>query len=188
MESQLTLDQDSCFVKCAMPNQYNIEKIKLPIYTGDNPDEVELSTFERRTGKSKTQWVQKKIKDCQSENPEDCLMWCFEEFDIETETIFYVTDTIATTAFQYISFENKILTLQGGHLDWVPSVCKDDVDKRLIVQVGFKLSAKGYIQRRQCDGTLSEPFILALNKFQEDNFLPIGGFNLPTMDLLKVNF
>jgi len=115
-------------------------------------------------------------------------VYCFEAYDIETETIMYLADTVTIKDFEYKYVENKVLKSRGGNYDFQPALCSDKVNQVMISKICFKLAAKGYIARTQCKGKLDENFAKGLNEFQKDNNLPIGGLNYVTLDKLKIRY
>ncbi len=66
-------------------------------------------------------------------------------------------------------------------------LCIEKVTKKIIDQIQLKLEGLGY-ETNTFSNELGELTIDSLMKFQQQNELPIGGLNIPTLELLGINY
>ena len=133
-----------------------------------------------------TKWIKKKAdKNCLSDNPEDCLVWCLTEVPSQVERVTIVTDTTATDEYQILDFEKKRLVQQGGHTEWREVVCEKNIDQYFIESLQNALKDRGHYNG-SVNGIMSSALREAVVKFQKDNGHPVGQLDIESTEALGV--
>lgn len=136
-----------------------------------------------------TKWVKKKAdKNCQSSDPNDCLVWCLESIPAVYGTPTVSIDSAGVEPMKYVVIPGKAKLLEaGGHTIWVEVLCEKDMDVRLLQQVHSALATRGYAAGVYPNDRLaSKDLKAALSKFQEDNGLVKGQLSVETVEALGV--
>lgn len=84
-------------------------------------------------------------------------------------------------AFETVS--KRRLVKQGGYMDWREAVCGKNLTTERIIAIQKALQAAGY-ETGPIDNVLGARTRAALEKFQRDKGLPVGGLNMETMKAL----
>lgn len=172
----------SCYAKCLMPDELGFVEKQLPVSTekGDSSDSDELSV---QVVPATTNWVKKKSnKNCQSADPEDCMIWCLIEVPAQFETYYVVKDTIANPNFELHTFKVQEIVKKGGFMAWQEVVCNNGITPRFLNDLAASLSQKGYpTSSVGKNGVMSKGLKSALVKYQKANYLPIGSLDFVTL-------
>ncbi len=185
----LNAEEGKCYAKCLIEDQYGQEIISLIEYTGDDYESeyIELQTVELSPATEK--WV-RKIADpsCLSDNPDDCLVWCLVEVPSEEIERYVVLDTTIIQDYVIEEYDQKYLIKAGGFNEWKEVVCAKDITTSFIQTIEQRLFEEGYIMELIGDGVNSAFIKSALAKYQKENGLPLGNFNLETIKALNVKY
>ncbi len=159
------------------------------IYTGtdfSNPyvQKKIISVTKELSSPAETKWIKKPGSNCLSRDPNDCLVWCLVDvpatYKIIPETIEYlVTDTFQVKEFEVTKFKVKS-KLKTKNID-IEVICKEKITKELIKKIEKKLIEDGYSLRLSKLSMLTDSTAVALESYQEEYHLPIGGLNIPTL-------
>lgn len=171
-----------CYEKCYTPLKNPEEAEFLAVYTGYDKTEEGVGTEKIEIVPASTKWIKKTADgNCLSRDPSDCLVWCLVDVPAEYKLIYVVTDTSKVKDF--IMRPNVEYALNvARESDWFEVVCQNEQDIIFNMELSAALKNKGYsiddekvtyLKLRSC-----------LNRFQRDFNLPVGGFNLPTMQFL----
>lgn len=171
-------------------DQYDIEKVELVIYTGNENEEedVEIEILEMELQPATTKWVRQKAdRKCLSPDPNDCLVWNLVEVSAVTEVYKIVIDTTQTDNYDIQKVELRKLARQGGFTAWETVLCPADITLNVINQVQDALRERGYYEddgSNTLDGTTKAGLVA----FQKDNGLPIGNLDMKTVNMLNINY
>lgn len=162
---------------------------QFPVFTGTDPEGIDLVEMVYGDGKSTTRWIKKKADAaCLSANPEDCLVWCLVEIPGEQTKIQIVLDTTQTAQFKNQTFLRDRIHEMENFFEEREIPCRLP-GKRMSRKICRALQTNGYLPESNCKmrkftDELAEGFI----NFQIDNNLFIGGLSLETLDLLGVDY
>lgn len=92
---------------------------------------------------------------------------------------------VTTIPGKYRTQTSRVLVKKGGYTNWVEVVCDTDIDASLIRRVQTKLNELGY-KAGAADGIMGAGTKAALERYQQDNNLPVGNLNIATMQKLGV--
>jgi hypothetical protein len=174
-----------CYQKCLSPAEIIWTQNEFAIFTGNDDSNIYLKDTTFIIPPSK-KWVKKKSDTpCHSPNPEDCLVWCLEQVPQRQ-----VQHTIMIDSTQTDDFIMKRLELGKREMqqtEWQEVVCAKDVSPKLITQICSKLQMEGYSRVDCSSAKLDSSLKNAINAYQKDNQLPIGGLNMETMYRLGIS-
>ena len=88
---------------------------------------------------------------------------------------------------EYRTVTEKKLVQTGGFTRWTEILCAEKTTSNKVVEVQRALAARGY-DAGAADGILGGKTKTALQKFQQDNGLPIGQLNIETLQALGINY
>lgn len=180
--------REVCFAKCYVLTFEQEEDFALPEW--GNEDEVfniRLISKKELDRPMSTRWIKKKAdRDCLSDDPKDCLVWCEVKvpatYQITKDYIDETPEDFSTEAFFKTRFEN--LT---GSLEWHPVLCKELIDEKIIQAIVKELKYENYLAQNAVV-ELNENTWKALHKFQVDFKLPVGNLNLATLDFMNLEY
>lgn len=185
-QEEMPREQDKCYADCIISDKYETYYDTIAVYEKDEEIFDEHRTYTVYSD-YKSKWVQEKVKNCRSTNPDDCMVWCMKEVPTsskEKET-FVVIDTTTLDVMKYVLGERRELVSKGGYKEKVEVICKKDLTTDLINEICLSLRSIGY----ECDesnNTYSVSMKKQLIQFQRDNSLPSGGLNIATLEALGV--
>ncbi len=81
---------------------------------------------------------------------------------------------------------NKIVIRKGEFTEWTEVLCSDKIDRHFIYQLSKALHNKGYSVEISYE--IDKNMKVALTKFQQDNNLPTGNLNFPTLKSLGISY
>jgi len=177
-----------CFAKSYVLSFEQEEDFALPEW--GNEDEVfniRMISKKEIDKPMSTRWVKKKRdKNCLSADPEDCLVW----YEVNVPPTYRITkdyldetpENFSTDEFFRTNF--KDLT---GSLEWHPVLCAELVDEKIIRQVIQELIYEKYLPEKYRFKMTGQAWA-ALFKFQIDYKLPVGSFNLATLDFMNLEY
>ena len=188
-QADMPSEPGKCYAKCLIPDQTEIYYEELFMFTGniDNTDAA-IETIQYQVTEPSTKWVKKKAdKNCLSDDPEDCLVWCLVEVPAEYESITVVTDTTTTREFQVVDIEKERLVMEGGYTEWREVICEKDIDHFLVEAVQTALQERGFYNGT-IGGKMNNRVKEALVAFQTSNGHPVGQLDVETLDGLGITY
>jgi hypothetical protein len=184
IDARTSENKGKCFAKCMVPFENSEEENQgepeiIAAYTGSNmkTEGVELQMV--MIEPAGTRWVKKTAeRDCFSRDPNDCLVWCLVEMPAEYKNIYVVTDTSIVKEFvmRTISLPKSNVKRRTG---WFEVLCDKEINTTFNTRLELALKNKGY-SRELTNLDLRGRLI----SFQRDNNLPIGNYNVLTMQAL----
>ncbi|MBT8231591.1 MAG: peptidoglycan-binding protein [Saprospiraceae bacterium] len=179
-----------CLAKCIIPEKYEINSINILEYTGDDYSNQNVNLIDIEISPASKRWEKKLAdKNCKSENPDDCLVWCLVEEDAITQSYYVVIDTIIEKSFKKTTVVQKIITQEAGLTEWRQVVCAKDLNPRFYKKIQSKLLELGYkIGPKGVTGEFDAKSKAALTSFQKENQLPQGNIDFQTLDALGVEY
>ncbi len=182
-------DNEQCFAKCLMGDQYEEQTTEYYVFTGNaEEEEVELETVVLEVAPPKTEWIKKKAdKNCLSKDPDDCLVWCLVEVPAETEEFKVLKDKTKSDNYTVKSYTATVLVRKGGYTEEKEVLCEHKITPEIIKQVRSALKKRGYpsgVKSKKINPRLKS----ALTKYQQANKLPVGQLDLETLEKLNIEF
>ncbi|MEL6924145.1 MAG: hypothetical protein AAFO94_08865 [Bacteroidota bacterium] len=179
----------ACYAKCLHGDKFETVSHDYYIYTGDvTTENVALETIKLEIKPAQEKWVKKRTdKNCLSNNPEDCKVWCLVNIPAETVEFMAVKDTSQTDNYRVESITQYSLYQKGGFTDWREVLCSNQVTPQFISALRVALSEKGYAAIGISD-QLTQDDKKALTQFQKDHNLPIGQLDLETISALQLTY
>lgn len=154
-----------------------IEIVKnYPVYTGSNPESVELETVEIVTQKASTKWEKK--------GQGNDAIWCLVEVPAVVETLLVVKDIEQIQDYSMVSITIKHFKEATPTTEWREVICKEKINKKLVLKIQTSLQTAGYYDGK-IQGKLNSKTKNALSAYQRDNGLPIGNLDRETMKMLR---
>lgn len=92
-----------------------------------------------------------------------------------------------TIPAQYKNVTERKLVKKAGYSKWTAILCAHQTNTDVIRQVQSKLNKNGY-NAGPVDGVMGSQTKSAIKRYQVKNGLPVGNFNLPTLDRLNVQY
>ncbi len=173
-----------CYAECEIPKQYPRKEF-YPFFTGDTTQEkVDLQVKKVVIQNASTKWVKKRVdKNCISNDPDDCMVWCLEEIPAVETAVVAMKDTTQSKNFEMRKIE---FIDPGGYAEWRPAVCEDELTEELIMKVQSSLKEKGFFKGR-INGKLDSRSKNYLLNFQEVSRLPMGALDYETLEALNID-
>jgi len=177
----------ACYAKCLIPDQVSTDEQFIAVYTGDEAfEEVDLETKTMIIKPASQKWGKKKAdRNCLSEDPNDCLVWCLVDVPAETETYKILKDTTQSPNYTMTSVQQEKLLAKGGFTEWKEVLCPKQITKSLISQIQTALMNQAFY-KEALTSSFDTKTKAALSDFQRANNLPVGQLDLETMDALGV--
>lgn len=187
-----TRDPGTCYAKCLIQSNSIFEEYEetYPIYIGDNPDSFKFEIIEIITSEAKTEWIKKRAdRNCLSDDPNDCQVWCLVETPPIIIEIEVLGDTAQTKDFIYETFLIEEETvLDDARTEWRRVVCETNVNPELIEDLQEALRNRGYYDNNNSlTSMISSELKAALKNFQRKNGLPTGQLDFETLEALDLN-
>lgn len=194
MNGQIGLPPDAeagkCYAKCYLPPVTQTYIFQLPVFIGE--DSSDCANYIRDTSflVHDEMKVWKKIKvdtTCLSIVPEDCLVWCLidkpeEYYDLPS----WVTDTFACNEFVLETFEYRALIEERGFSEYREVLCRKNQTAEIHKFIQWALVDEGYLGESAVTGMYNPQTKRAIEQFQRDHNLPIGGYNTQTLEFLGI--
>ena len=181
--------EGKCYAKCLITGI--VEKVEekfIPIYTGTDTKQDFVEKQKIVISEATTKWVKRKAdKNCLSDDPNDCLVWCLVEVPAEIFKGYVVTDTSLTKDYRLESISKKEIIKGGGYTEWKEVLCEHKITPDLVRDLKNALQEAGY-DPGPIDGIFKTKIKIALTKYQKDNILPVGNLNIATMKALGITY
>lgn len=174
-------ESGKCHAMCTMENDlYESSTTEYIEYTGDNKlEDVKLK--EVQISAATTKWEKRKSGD------EGSLVWCLVE--IPGQYITVLEDTTQSSNWKMTEIKQHELIRKGGYTERTEVVCENDISPRLYTSIKNSLYELGiYKGSRRDDGSWRKEAKTALETYQREEGLPIGYFNIPTLEALEIEY
>lgn len=180
----MPMEPGKCYAKSKTLGSY-VQKIDtLGVFAKDEAIPEDLLK-EVETVPASEKWEKKKAdRNCLAADPEDCLVWCLVKQDAEYASPHIKTDSMSGNKFVILDarYRNQV----DSQLVWKEVLCDGDKrSKGLILDVQLALLARGY-DVGQANSQLTSKTKEMLTKFQQDNGLEYGQFDIDTLRALGV--
>lgn len=180
-----------CYAKCLTPEIIEEVNLSYEIYQGNDPEILNnyVKTEVIELAPASNKWV-KKIADrnCDSPDPNDCQVWCLIEEPAQNITVEnMLMDTSVTKEYITETHTTKYLSQAKNLTVWQAILC--DPDDSQLKAIQNALNDRGYdlsveiLQRNF--GSASKK---ALTKYQQDNYLHVGGITEESMESLGIDY
>jgi hypothetical protein len=183
-------DGKGCYAKCMIIKaDIENETMILPVYTGNGVQTANIEVLKIVTKVAGTNWVKKRAdRNCLSNNPDDCLVWCLQEVPAETKEIQCVKDTSLTKEFKFKTYNvQKRIPQSGSGVEWREVLCENNITNEIIQQLCNQLNTRGY-QIENTKDSKNPKLRAAIVQYQKEKGLPVGELNLETLRSLGVKY
>ncbi len=192
LDAQVNDDRPSepgkCYAKLVIPNIYEIQNILYVEYIGNEKyEDVEVEWMEIILQPSAKVWVEKYEDDCPKACKHVFPIWCLVEIPEKVISVLTLKDTSQSDNFIVMEEEVKTIIEPGGFKEWKEVICHSDMTPDLYRRISTALNELGYEIEPKLPA-MNAKFKKALTEFQKHTELPIGGFDVETMDALGVKF
>jgi len=185
---QRPLEAGKCYAKSIMPNQYDIEWHEVFEYTGNDYSDANIQLVEIELEPANSKWIKKPSPyPCKSVNPDDCMVLCLSAIPAVTESFYTVIDTTILKEFEITQKPLKVITKEGGYIDWTEVICDSKFSSKLISQIKMVLNNQGYKMDLNSP-TLTIADNENLSNFQRKFNLPVGSYNIKTLKFLGIEY
>lgn len=236
-------EADKCYARCLVPDEFEYrdeEVVDKPAYTKTEkipavyetvydtiiikpaatktvfvPATYESVTEEVLVTPAYEKWVKGKAdKNCLSQDPKDCEVWCLYKIPAEYKKVTKKVELTPSGTRQeevpaqtkvvprrvlveaervnqvevpatFKTVKKKVLIKKGGFDDWKEVLCEAYVTEAKISEIQNALVREGY-DPGPVDNKMGTKTKDALIKYQEDHGLPIGNLNMETLKALGV--
>ncbi len=175
-----------CFKLAEIPREFRTETQTFYEFTGDTIPQAGVVKTEVELSPRLEDWIKKPYDNCQSADPNDCLVWCQVVEEAEQVVFYEVRDTTAIKAFKKTNLEVKRL-IKDKSKEWVQVICENNINRTLIKTMSDSLRARNYFVVYDCEKS-PKCLMESLKRYQMDRMLPVGSINLVTLDSLGVAY
>lgn len=180
-----------CYAKCITPEIEEEKDVTYASYTGDDEFIIQnyVENLKTVSEPGSTKWVKKKAdRNCLSADPNDCLVWCLVEIPTKYRIVdMILTDTTVSREYVIETRSIKNIPIPGGKQVWMYVVCNPSYE--LLNDVQNKLILNGHdLTIEILHGEFGAESKKALNDYQKDNQLHIGGITEESMKSLGVDY
>lgn len=114
-----------CYIRCITPETMKTYEETYPVYTSGEIDASELDTLNLILKPAMARWEYKRSDhNCNSPDPNDCLVLCYVEHPEESQEIIVVKDEEKKDLFEYQTFIFTENVEKGGVAVWEEIDCK----------------------------------------------------------------
>lgn len=197
------MDSVNCFMVCKMPMRYKMDTVRVIDYP-EKKKQLHIPEVYEVSYDTVIDWnksVQKKYppvyqiiekKDGSLElkpvnTGNDIYFFLRQELAVN-ENKLKVKDAVneeITLPVRYAYIETKTLLPNQVSEKTVAVLCPDKITRGIILQIKNGLFVRGY-KIKNLQAEVDSEFFEILAKYQEDQYLPIGGLNLPTLESLDI--
>lgn len=191
---------DSCYEKCLIQGNYGPRYFSFYEYTGDNPNLPGIKAEKIIMQQKRPSWRKERFipikcnnetendsaldPECDSQYPNNCLMWDLKMgnelsyvFNIVIDTV-SIKDYKVNNQFEWVAKREEVFK-------WTEVVCASDLNDELIRQIYDVLSVD-FRPGKTYEG-FSGQFQEALIEYQQIMDLPVGGINFKTLDHMGIS-
>ncbi len=117
-----SMSDEKCFARMLSEKAYEESIRPYPLYTGENYDESTMEKVQYVITPVQSKWEKTKIKDCTSDDPKDCEVYCLVETPAEHEEVYVVIDTVRIKDYVWTDLHDSRLP-DGKHFYWMEVEC-----------------------------------------------------------------
>jgi len=179
---------ERCFAKLLVPEY--LERDTVLLYVEGNEMENYAIRKEQlvEVAPASSKWVKRKAdRNCISQNPDDCLVWCLVDIPSKFEEMGSSIEFLSEKSLLTDDFIKQKIETNQYRYEWRAIHCWNDVSRREKNTIVKTMKNEGYL-KDQPDNFFSLRVMDALHQFQEDNELPIGFLNLETLDFMGIEY
>ena len=182
-------DPNKCYASCIVIKPKVLEEAEIASfyeYLGDDlPQSVEEETF---LMPAKIETIKtKKSEDC-PDSDITCFVYCYSEKAAYKKTFKTVSDTNKVKNFQLTVVYDEIFISKNMEREWFEVLCESKINNYKIKELCSKLKSKGYkIPMADFEELTFEKIKTVLYKYQQENNLPVGSINAPTLASLALS-
>lgn len=179
-----TDDYGTCYVQTLLLDPYpKILKVRdqysSSMDEGIKPSIEEYGNLRFTIAPASLGWIKKRAdKNCVSANPDDCLIWCRVELEERIMNL-EIIDESKLTLMPPVSDRIVYMMEKMGHVIYSESDC--ELSDESVAAVRKKLIELGYMKEES-----KTDLLFHIQEYQYENRLPIGGYNLETLEALGV--
>ena len=179
-----------CYAKSLITDEVVENGRKIPVYTGDeNDDTVKRALKEYVLRESTTKWIKRKTdRNCLSQDPNDCLVWCLIEVPAEKIERMVVLDTTNTSSYEMETIYFTDVKQKGGFTKWFEVLCEKDVDSNITLQIKEALLIRNFLDEMPEGDKICSKTKQGLQQFQKENSLPVGNLDFETLTSLNIEY
>jgi len=178
-----------CFNRWYMPMEYDKEIYRLPVYAGklDN-NNVQTDTIILNHGKSEPYWEKRIIdKNCIPDKLNDCRVLCLVDAPKISEKFIIVKDTTEESNYSWMTIENREYKY-GISNEWREVLCNNLIDDEFYMNISRALIEISYLDAEDLNTLWTEKKKKAMRQYQIDNRLPVGKFDIESLDSLEIEY
>lgn len=180
-----------CYAQIIYSDKYTEDIKQIYEYTGTDYKAKGVKKEVVLLSPATTRWEKgKPDPNCQSEDPEDCMVMCLVDVPAKSVTYYVVTDSSINKQFKITKLSTRVLEQIGGRSGWTEVLCEKDMNRTIIQNVNWQLIELGYLDENLLNdaGMLGRATKIAIRDYQEVNGLPIGGaLNIPLLEHLGLH-
>jgi|GEM_PF-874427 len=185
----------SCYAKCLMPNiesstELHTEVRKYPVYIGQDMEKVKTKIVSIEVKPSIQSWEKKRKTNCKSKDENDCFTWCLTETPGEFMKLEVVKNKrkLDEEDWEYKAVEVLVSNSSSppvapGSYQWKEVLCNPRVTNAFKLALKSKLSEAGF-EHGSINANIDAKTKSALTKYQKENELPVGQFDIETLESL----
>ncbi len=182
-EEGIPSEPGKCYKKVIISDLYSYETKRYPVYTGTDASVKTKKKFIVTNPHSK-RWVKKPHQNCDSTDPNDCLVWCLNDIPEKSVTLLIVKDTSQTSDFVWKEVMVRYLEDTGGHTEWREVLCEENHSQTLWIEILERLKYLGYTLPD--DGNEASQALQCIMNFQLEFGLPVGSFDIESLAALGI--
>ncbi|MBK8346289.1 MAG: hypothetical protein IPL08_01235 [Saprospiraceae bacterium] len=154
------------------------------IFTGSDTTGLNVKVTKIKVVEARKELVKRrKDKNCQSPNPEDCLVEVMEEIPAVTMNLYTLSGPDQTS--EYDTRTEKVqVTKDAGGIQTINIVCPKNRTEKLVKKVQSALLALGYPMT--INGIMDQATLLSIKDFQQSKKMAYGDLSLETLAALGI--
>lgn len=182
-----------CYAKCLVGGDkeegYLTKIEEYPVYIGERPSKVKVKTVKVEVLPAEKEWVKKKsTRNCLSEDPNDCLVWCLVDVhaaEYKELEVLKKPHKLDDDEWEYEQVEIKYKSPKavGGGTVWMEVKCEGQVNAKFVNDLNERLKLKGF-DSGSTSKIMDAKIKSALAQFQRKNSLPVGQLDFETLGAL----
>lgn len=153
------------------------------IFTGQDTTGLNVKVEKIQITKPRKEMVRRKVKDCISLDPNDCIVETLEEIPAVTMNLYTLSGPDITDEYETRTETVSQVKREAGLID-TPIICPSNRSKKLIERVQSALIERGY--PLSVNGELDQATLLSIIDYQRENNLPYGDLTLEVVASLGV--
>ena len=180
--------ENVCVSKVKYEAITSVSSKKILVYHGDIVDDPGIKDTILAIGPKVKKWEKRLRKEnCNSPNPEDCMVWCLCEVNEEVPAkILTPGSTISDNVTPH--YIEVVDTIRPASIEYIETLCPDQLSPTVIEQLTSKMVEYGYLSKVSKKPKLTASLLRAVRAYQQDRFIGIGLISVETMDYLGIGY